>query len=328
MIDIHGHLFHPRWYPAPFQEAMLRDFQQRLPPSGQRPDQPAIARQLYKMLTDDTGAATVRIMDKIGIEKRVILILDWGVELGEAENSIWDIHREILGICRQFNDRLIGFAGMDPRRSDAADLLVWAFDEMGARGLKFHTGGWRLNDSRTYDVVGLAAERKLPVLVHLGKTVDVLSDANAQPAPFLELARRFPEIPFIAGHSGFDRWEAFLTADSVPSNVYFDISGWQERIRGDGANIIADLTRLHAAFPGRVCFGTDSPFYSFNLIMSEKQWLERIVPPFNGKWADVEPLLCGGTQPALLCQPQTQQLGRFKPAPRQSKSSPNHKREE
>lgn len=273
---------------------MVRDFQLRLAQARHRGDSAPTARQLSRMLTDDTGAATVRIMDKVGIPRRVILVVDWGIELGEAEKSIWEIHKEILGICHKFKDRFIGFAGVDPRRSDAASLLVWAFDEMGARGLKFHTGDWRLNEARTYDLVGLASERKLPVLVHLGKTVDVLNDTHAQPAPFLELARRFPEIPFIAGHCGFDRWETFLTSDPVPSNVYFDISGWQERVRGDGANIIDDLTRLHAAFPGRVCFGTDSPFYSFNLIVSEKQWLERVVPPFKGKWAETESFFSSG----------------------------------
>ena len=293
MIDLHAHLFHPRWYPRLFQEAMWRDFERRQQKAGQR-HAAAITRQLCKMLTDDTGATTVKIMDKVGIEKRVILVLDWGVELGEAEKSIWEIHKEILGICRQFSDRLIGFAGVDPRRKDAAALLAWAFDDMGARGLKLHpTGGWSLTESRTLNLVGLAAQRRLPVLVHLGKTVDVLSDVNAQPGPFMELARQFPETPFIAGHSGFDLWEAFVKAPDSPANLYYDISGWQERIRGDGANILSDLAKLHETFPGRVCFGTDSPFYSFNLIPSEKQWLERTVPPFSGKWADADALLNG-----------------------------------
>jgi len=305
MIDIHAHLFHPRWYPQAFQDALLRDFQRRQQKQGQR-GADAIARQLFKMLTDDTGIPTVKIMDKVGIEKRVILVLDWGIELGEAERSIWEIHKEILEICRQFSDRLIGFAGVDPRRKDAAELLAWAFDGMGARGLKLHpTGGWKLSDPKTCEVVALAAQRKLPVLVHLGKTVDVLNDVNAQPEPFMELARQFPKIPFIAGHSGFDLWESFVKAPVVPDNIYFDISGWQERIRGKGENILSDLAKLHAAFPGRVCFGTDSPFYSFNLVMSEKQWVERVVAPFSGKWANVDFLLWGRKDsfPAMQNQP-------------------------
>lgn len=289
ITDVHAHLFHPSWYPVPFMKALLRDFVARRQSKGQRIDPAGIERHLFKMLTDNTGDTTVRIMDKVGINRRFILIVDWGLELGEAEKTIWEVHKEVLGICRQFSDRLVGFAGVDPRREDAVDLLTWAFDSLGAKGLKLHpTGGWSLTDSRTREIVNQAAVRDLPVIVHLGKTVDVLKDVNAQPDPFLELARQFPVIPFVAGHSGFDLWEVFVRSDSVPGNVYFDISGWQERIRGDGANIMADMANLHQAFPGRVCFGTDSPFYSFNLIPSEKQWVERVIPPFSSKWATPE----------------------------------------
>jgi uncharacterized protein len=286
--DIHAHLFHPRWYPRAFREAILRDFRRRQIESGHRPASKEVVQQLYKMLADDRGDMTVRIMDNVGIAQRVILVLDWGVELGEAETSIWEIHKEILGICRKFRDRLIGFAGIDPRREDAAGLLAWAFDDLGARGLKLHpTGGWSLTDSRTLQVVALAAERKLPVLVHLGKTVDVLSSVNAQPGPFIELASQYPDIPFIAGHSAFDLWEIFVKSETLPSNIYFDISGWQERVRGDGTNILADLGRLHRAYPGRVCFGTDSPFYSFNLATTEKQWMQKVLTPFSGQWSEL-----------------------------------------
>ena len=289
ITDVHAHLFHPDWYPRAFSNATVRDFVARKETAGRRVNAAAIGPQILKMLTDDKGDATIKIMDRAGIDQRLIMIVDWGVELGEAEKSLWQIHEDILGICNRFSDRLIGFAGVDPRRGDAAGLLTWAFDSLGARGLKLHpTGGWRLTEPRTINIVGIAAERGLPVLVHLGKTVDVLSDENARPEPFIELAKQFPAIPFIAGHSGFDLWETFLEVGPVPGNIYFDISGWQERVQGDGANVIADLTRLHGAFPGRVCFGTDSPFYSFNMIPSEKQWVERIVPALSSRWARIE----------------------------------------
>lgn len=287
--DLHAHLFHPRWYPERFREAMVRDFLRRQQKSRQKPISPAVERQFYRLLTDDTGTSTVKLMDEAGIEKRVVLVLDWGVELGEAEKSIWEIHEEILGVCRRFPDRLIGFAGVDPRRPDATDLLAFAFDELGARGLKLHpTGGWSLRHQRTQEIVGMAAERGLPVLVHLGKTVDVLSEVNAQPEPFIELAREFPEVPFIAGHSGFDLWRSFTKMTDVPRNVYFDISGWQERDGKEGTDILMDLAELHQSFPGRVCFGSDSPFYSFNLILSEKRWIQRVVPQFSGQWATLD----------------------------------------
>jgi predicted TIM-barrel fold metal-dependent hydrolase len=154
------------------------------------------------------------------------------------------------------------------------------------------TGGWKLTDERTLAVVVVAARRGAPVLVHIGKTVDVLGDINAQPTPFLDLARKFPEIPFIAGHSGFDLWKLFVEiAETVPPNVFFDVSGWQERAQGDGDNIVSDLRQLAAAFPGHVCFGTDSPFYGFNLSQPEQKWKDKMEPVLPGQWATLDSLL-------------------------------------
>ena len=55
------------------------------------------------------------------------------------------------------------------------------------------------------------------------------------------------------------------------------ISGWQEIVEGDADRLKKNLFPLMEAFPGRVYFGTDGPFYSFNLVASEQQWLRLVV---------------------------------------------------
>lgn len=278
IVDAHAHLYHPSWYPTAFSQSMARDYVRRLRTSGRQVPTKTAESLLSRMLTDCTGKTTLTVMDKVGINKRLILVLDWGVELGEAEKSIWEIHREILGICARFRDRLVGFAGVDPRRSDALALLNWAFDDLGARGLKLHpTSSWRLDDPEAHRVVEAAADRHLPVLVHIGRTIDCLSDANAQPQALISLAKAFPGVTFIAGHSGFEAWNTFATNPGVPQNLYFDISGWQELYFENTAGMNAALSGLRKAFPGRVCFGSDSPFFSYNLITSEASWLKTII---------------------------------------------------
>jgi predicted TIM-barrel fold metal-dependent hydrolase len=278
IFDAHAHLYHSSWYPAAFSQSMARAYARRMRASGRQIPTKTAENLLSRMLTDSTGKTTLTIMDKVGIDKRLILVLDWGVELGEAEKSIWEIHREILGICARFRDRLVGFAGVDPRRADALALLNWAFDDLGARGLKLHpTSRWRLDDPEAHRVVEAAADRCLPVLVHIGRTIDCLSDANAQPQALISLAKAFPGVTFIAGHSGFEAWDKFATNPGVPQNLYFDISGWQELHFKDPAGMNAALSGLLKAFPGRVCFGSDSPFFSYNLITSEASWLKTII---------------------------------------------------
>ncbi len=216
-------------------------------------------------------------MDRVGIDRRVILILDWGLELGEPETSIENLHREILKCCRQSSGRLIGYAGIDPRREAAVELLRRSLDDYGARGLKLHpTGGWRLDDARTLDLVSLAVTREVPVLVHIGATMDILSDKNCQPEALIKLARHFPKGKFVAGHSGFGLFTVFLEEKSPPRNLIFDISGWQELVGEDSALLSANLSSLLTTFPDRVCFGTDSPFYSYNLVAREKHWVEMV----------------------------------------------------
>lgn len=293
ILDIHAHLYHPSWYPAVFRRSIASDYVRRLRDSGRRAPANSAEGLVSRMLSDPTGETTLTIMDKVGINKRVILVLDWGLELGEPEKSIWEIHREILGICARFRDRLVGFAGVDPRRSDAVAVLNWAFDDLGARGLKLHpTSRWRLDDPETHRVVETAANRGLPVLVHIGRTLDCLNDANAQPQAMIALAKAFRGVTFIAGHSGFEASNLFASNPEVPPNLYFDISGWQELYSRDAAGMKGELSGLLKAFPGRVCFGSDSPFFTYNLIASEGWWLKAI--------ADYEREALDATPPSTL----------------------------
>jgi uncharacterized protein len=277
IFDIHAHLYDPRWYPAKFNDYLVRDFAGRnMARTGRRVSGSQLA-SVIRFMADRTGEATLRIMDEAGINRRVILIVDWGLELGEAEISLEAIHEEVLAICRKSKGRLVGFAGVDPRRKSGPDLLRRAFDDLGARGLKLHpTGDWSLDDDRTEELVNIAATRGLPVLVHVGSTIRILSDKHSQPNALIRLARRLPAATFIAGHSGFELFRWFLSETDVPTNIYFDISGWQEMAKSGNQCFAENLSALLCAFPGRVCFGSDSPFFSYNLAAKEKEWVDRL----------------------------------------------------
>lgn len=281
ITDVHSHLYYPDWYPQRFQKQLAIDYLLRRKESIA--DEP-VGRQLKvltRMLSDKDGSVCLRVMDKAGIAKRVLHVVDWGLELGEPACTIREINEAVLGICRRHPDRLIGFAGVDPRRSDAVSLGTWAFDTLGASGLKLHptSRGWSLEDDRVSALVDLAAQRELPVMVHTGATVSVLSDERCQPGALLRLAARFTGVNFIAGHSGFSNWRAF--GSDSPPNLWFDISAWQERLSSDEEALRADVQQLLAQFPDRVFFGTDSPFYGFNMAFSEAKWIAAV-----RDWAD------------------------------------------
>jgi uncharacterized protein len=283
IVDLHAHLYHPTWYPEVFRDSVANDFIRRQKAAGRSASRRRAQAALDSLLPDGDGSRTLRLMDRVGVDKKTIMILDLGLALGEADKSIREINQEILGICARSSDRLVGFAGIDPRRPDATEIVRRSLDDWGAGGLKLHpTTGWRLADNTAHEVVALAVERRVPILVHIGKTIDELCDARARPRDIVALARRFPEGTFIAGHAGFGRWTEFADSDDLPQNLHCDISGWQELVEGDRAKLEHHLFGLMSLFLHRVHLGTDGPFYSFNLVASERLWLRLVMECLNG----------------------------------------------
>jgi predicted TIM-barrel fold metal-dependent hydrolase len=273
ITDVHSHLYHPDWYPQRFQKQLAIDYLRR---RGKHVSGELELRELSalnRVLSDRDGSTCLRVMDKAGIEKRALHVVDWGLELGEPVCSVREINEAVLGICYRHQDRLVGFVGIDPRRSDAVSLATWAFDKLGAGGLKLHptSRDWTLEDDRVSALVELAAQRKLPVMVHTGGSVSVLSDEHCQPNAILRLSARFAGADFIAAHSGFSNWRAF--GSDPPPNLWFDLSAWQDGLRREEEQLKTEIEQLLARFPNRVFFGTDSPFYGFNMVFSEMKWI-------------------------------------------------------
>jgi uncharacterized protein len=277
-VDVHAHLYDGSWYPRSFSAALTADYERRRAAQRGRSEARVHSSGLVeRLLSDAGGEATLRVMDRVGIERRVILILDWGLALGEAEKTIEQIHDEILGVCRRFPDRFVGYSGVDPRRPDALPIVQRAVQELGARGLKLHpTSDWALSDPRVHELVDYCGSEKLPVLIHVGRTTTPLSASHSQPGAVAALAAHFPEVSIIAGHSGFEQWVEFAEMPDVPGNLLFDISGWQDLHGGRPDALAPALHGIVAAFPGRVCFGTDSPFFTYNFAASEAAWLEAV----------------------------------------------------
>lgn len=276
ITDVHAHLYSPDWYPQKFQNQLAVEYFARKRKNTQEGFLDEQIARLNYVLKDPDGSLTLRLMDKLGITRRVVHIIDWGLELGEPSASIRDIHRLILRVCARYPDRLVGFAGVDPRRHDALDLLAWAFDDLGAAGLKLHptSRSWTLFDEPVRKMLDMVERRRLPVMVHTGKTVSILSDLNCQPSSIVQLAVQFPSISFIAGHSAFSAWRRFQSSGPVPSNLFFDISGWQDQLAENREGLKTEIESILRTFRNRVFYGTDSPFYGYNIFSSESLWIE------------------------------------------------------
>jgi predicted TIM-barrel fold metal-dependent hydrolase len=151
----------------------------------------------------------------------------------------------ILAEAQEAGGQLVPFCRLDPR----ADPLAEAERALaaGAQGIKLHprAESFVLSDPALEPVMQLAAERRLPVIVHAGRGIPALGrDA-------VDLVERLPGLRLILAHAGISdlAWIWRHTAD-LP-NLFFDTAWWTP----------SDLLALFAFVPpGQILFGSDAPY--------------------------------------------------------------------
>ncbi len=161
-----------------------------------------------------------------------------------------------------------GFAH-HPLRPGAEVALKRAVDDLGLRGYKLigPLTEYPFETPELRPVWEFCAERSLPVLIHfgwLGRGGGIVSHPRLSPLSLFEVARDFPEIPFIIPHFGVNTWADVLAlAWSLP-NIYVDTSGSNQWMRWMPYNLsLDDLFRkaYETLGPERILFGSDSSYF-------------------------------------------------------------------
>lgn len=144
-------------------------------------------------------------LDGSGIERCAVAAPDQFVTVDNEEGN-----REIARIVKRHAGRLVGLASANPwYGSRAAAELRRAFDE-GLAGLYLNPGrqGFQLTES--------LVDPLIEVCEHEGRAVysSTGTPGYAMPFQLAELARRFPTVRFVMGHSA---WTDFSGYDVVPA---------------------------------------------------------------------------------------------------------------
>jgi predicted TIM-barrel fold metal-dependent hydrolase len=146
----------------------------------------------------------------------------------------------VAGVARQYADRFIGFASVDPWKGAQAIVeLERAVRDLGLRGLKLHptTQAFFPNDPRFYPLWKKCAELRIPALFHTGQTgVGARTPGGggyklkyAQPMLLDDVAADFPDLTIIMAHPAVPWQEEQLAVALHKANVYIDLSGWSPK---------------------------------------------------------------------------------------------------
>jgi predicted TIM-barrel fold metal-dependent hydrolase len=273
IIDSHAHVALEQVLPVRFFDGWVDNLERLLPP-GAPPAQRTALAALFRRLNQDPGCdKLVAEMDRAGISKTVLLIVDFGFAYPaemERLDELYALHRAIM---ERHPGRFIVFAGVDPRRGkEGRDLLVRAVRDWGFRGFKIYPPCGYSPDARDlYPFYEVCAKYKIPVLSHVGPSSPTLSFKHTRPDNIEDAAFHFPDVNFILGHAGVVwREEAAMLAAYRP-NVYLDLSGFQPEWRRGGLDRILTEHKSTGVLR-KLLFGTDWPIHRIH--GSQLQWVE------------------------------------------------------
>jgi uncharacterized protein len=150
-----------------------------------------------------------------------------------------------LEAAKRSNGVLVPFARLDLTQSPVEEATR-SLDN-GARGIKLHPRAQRfdLNDERLRPVFALAAERRVPILIHGGRGLPPIADH------LRALVDAYPDAQLIVAHAGIADLARLSDAFGGHPSVFFDTSVW---------SALDLLDMFHRVSPEQVLYASDFPY--------------------------------------------------------------------
>jgi predicted TIM-barrel fold metal-dependent hydrolase len=144
-------------------------------------------------------------------------------------------------------DRLVAFCRVDPNAGEPAVAEARRALDAGARGIKLHPRGegFTLGHPVVEELVALAHERELPMLVHAGRGIPALG------ADTVRLTEQFKQARIILAHAAISDLAWLWRVLPDHPNLFIDTSWWNP----------VDVVALYTlAPPGQVLWASDTPY--------------------------------------------------------------------
>ncbi|NQU08835.1 MAG: amidohydrolase family protein [Candidatus Abyssubacteria bacterium] len=274
IVDVHYHLI--PMLPDEMLEHMVEAPMWAAKAMGKNIDKETLIKRAAETYADPTGERLIASMEESGIDFTCICAVD------NAENELltFDLaqaQNQVVGRIAQENpDRVMAFAGVDPRRPEALDMLKQCFDEFGVKGLKYHPdSGYDPASPESYKLLEIVQERGGVLLSHTGPLRPPSRCKYAEPGLLADLAVDFPDLKVIAAHMGLINWRPWAALASHQPNLYGDLAMWDAFAFGRYDLFCRELRDL-IDYTGveKVLFGTDSPI--FGIVEPAKNWVQLV----------------------------------------------------
>jgi len=197
----------------------------------------------------------VKQLDDMEVEKAVIFNLDEQTPSGIAglPNNYY------ADIVKQYPDKFIGIAGIDPLKGmDAVREIRRSYD-LGLRGVGIRPFMFGIppTHAKMYPIYSTCVELDIPIWFHLSINYSTNNMEVERPIHLDVVAQDFPELKMIAGHGGWP-WVAEMMAVAWRNpNIYIDIASYMPKylsMPGSGWEPLMNLG--NSILQDRVLFGS------------------------------------------------------------------------
>jgi predicted TIM-barrel fold metal-dependent hydrolase len=181
------------------------------------------------------------IMDRFGIRRAFMFCLDEP----DRHPAFRAANDRSLAYAQRSDGRLIPFVRLDLAEGPVEEAKRCL--DRGARGIKLHprAQGFLLNDDRLDPIFALAAERRVPILIHGGRGLPPIANELAR------LVERHDEAQLIIAHAGIADLAALARNFAGKAGVFFDTSTWSP----------VDLLDFYRLVPPeQVLYASDYPY--------------------------------------------------------------------
>ena len=156
------------------------------------------------------------LMARYGIARAFVFCLDEP----DRHPSFTAANDRTLAFAERSGGRLIPFVRLDLNESPIEEARRCL--DAGARGIKLHPRAQKFTatDERLGPVFEIAAERRVPILIHGGRGLPPIASG------LRALVERYPEAPLIIAHAGIADLDALANCMAGRKGVFFDTSTW------------------------------------------------------------------------------------------------------
>ena len=183
----------------------------------------------------------LELMGSYGISRAFMFCLDEP----DRHPSFTAANDRTLAFAERSNGRLIPFVRLDLNESPIEEARRCL--DAGAKGIKLHPRAQKFTstDERLGPVFELAAERRVPILIHAGRGLPPIADG------LRSLVERNPGAKLILAHAGIADMQALAACMRGRKGVFFDTSTWSP----------VDLLDFYRQVPPeQVLYASDYPY--------------------------------------------------------------------